>query len=80
MEAPQPPPNQPEPLVAGFHFRGKLPHLKREGAIYFVKFRMADSLPAAVIAKLKHTREASLLSARSHPKAACSSEYSYVSP
>jgi hypothetical protein len=38
-----PPPN---PLAAGLHFRGKLPHLKKEGAVYFVTFRLADSLPA----------------------------------
>jgi REP element-mobilizing transposase RayT len=45
-------------LIAGFHFRGKLPHLKREGATYFVTFRLADSLPHSVVEKLKHEREA----------------------
>lgn len=65
MNAPQPPPGEPpDPLVAGFHFRGKLPHIKREGSIYFVTFRLADSLPAAVIVELKHAREATLLGAR----------------
>ena len=33
------------PLVAGFHFRGVLPHLKKEGSTYFVTFRCADALP-----------------------------------
>ncbi len=47
-------------LVAGLHSRGKLPHLKREGASYFVTFRLADSLPQAVIAQLKREREAIL--------------------
>ena len=60
------PPNdaQPNPLISGFHFRGKLPHLKREGAIYFVTFRLADSLPAHKVAQLKHERQAILEQAR----------------
>ena len=45
-------------LVSGFHFRGKLPHLKREGALYFVTFRLADSLPRECVLKLKREREA----------------------
>jgi type I restriction enzyme R subunit/putative DNA methylase len=32
----------------GWHSRGYLPHLKREGAAYFVTFRLADSLPREV--------------------------------
>jgi REP element-mobilizing transposase RayT len=48
--------NRPDPLVAGLHFRGKLPHLKKEGALYFVTFRLAGSLPASEIARLKHER------------------------
>jgi REP element-mobilizing transposase RayT len=54
----------PSPLVAGLHFRGRLPHLKREGAIYFVTFRLADSLPAHEVARLKHERKAILEQAR----------------
>jgi REP element-mobilizing transposase RayT len=46
--------DNPGPLVSGLHFRGKLPHVKREGAAYFVTFRLADSLPASEIARLKH--------------------------
>jgi REP element-mobilizing transposase RayT len=49
-------PPRPDPLVSGFHLRGHLPHLKREGAVYFVTFRLADSLPAREIARLKHER------------------------
>ena len=56
-----PPPN---PLAAGLHFRGKLPHLKKEGAVYFVTFRLADSLPAHEVARLKHERLAILEQAR----------------
>lgn len=33
------------PVHSGFHSRGYLPHLKVEGATYFVTFRLADSLP-----------------------------------
>ena len=47
----------PRRLVSGFHFRGKLPHLKREGSAYFVTFRLADSLPRESVLKLKHERE-----------------------
>jgi hypothetical protein len=28
----------PSPLISGLHFRGHLPHLKKEGAVYFVTF------------------------------------------
>jgi len=52
------------PLVAGLHFRGKLPHLKKEGAVYFVTIRLADSLPAGEIIRLKHQRMAILEKAR----------------
>src|SRR6266545_8217448 len=48
---------QPNPLVSGLHFRGTLPHLKKEGAVYFVTFRLADSLPAHEVARLKHERK-----------------------
>jgi REP element-mobilizing transposase RayT len=32
-------------LRSGIHSRGYLPHVKREGAEYFVTFRLGDSLP-----------------------------------
>jgi REP element-mobilizing transposase RayT len=50
--------------MAGLHFRGKLPHLKKEGVAYFVTFRLADSLPAHEVARLKHERQAILEQAR----------------
>jgi REP element-mobilizing transposase RayT len=56
--------DKPNRLVSGLHFRGRLPHLKREGALYFVTFRLADSLPASEIARLKHQRAAILEQAR----------------
>jgi REP element-mobilizing transposase RayT len=36
-------------LRSGIHNRGYLPHVKREGASYFVTFRLADSLPEEVL-------------------------------
>jgi REP element-mobilizing transposase RayT len=54
----------PNPLITGLHFRGRLPHLKKEGAVYFVTFRLADSLPAHEIARLKHERQVILEQAR----------------
>jgi len=40
-------------LRSGIHSRGYLPHVKREGASYFVTMRLADSLPRAVLLDLK---------------------------
>ncbi len=44
-------------LTAGFHARDHLPHLKKQGAAYFVTFRLAGTLPAAVLKELKLERE-----------------------
>src|SRR5882672_8317101 len=41
----------PNRLRSGIHNRGYLPHVKREGAVYFVTFRLADSLPKEVLLK-----------------------------
>jgi REP element-mobilizing transposase RayT len=37
------------PQRSGVHSRGYLPQIKREGADYFVTFRLADSLPKEVL-------------------------------
>jgi REP element-mobilizing transposase RayT len=47
-------------LVAGFHSRGALPHLKREGGTYFVTFRQAGTLPRDVLLAFKAERESAL--------------------
>jgi len=47
----------PSPLLAGFHSRDHLPHLKREGGSYFVTFRLAGTLPPAVLLQFKQERE-----------------------
>jgi REP element-mobilizing transposase RayT len=44
------------PLRAGVHQRGYLPHVKREGASYFVTFRLADSLPKNVLLEFEQKR------------------------
>ena len=41
------------PLVQGVHSRGYLPHLKAEGGVYFVTFRLANSLPGDVSRQLE---------------------------
>jgi REP element-mobilizing transposase RayT len=51
-------------LVSGLHSRGVLPHLKREGASYFVTFRLAGTLPKDVLVKLKAEREAIIAEAQ----------------
>jgi REP element-mobilizing transposase RayT len=50
------PSEPPNPLRSGIHTRGYLPHVKREGASYFVTFRLADSLPQDVLLKLQADR------------------------
>jgi len=57
--SPSPPPDSRR-LLAGFHSRGGLPHLKREGGIYFVTFRLAGTLPQTVLVRFKAERAAVL--------------------
>ena len=47
-------------LEAGFHTRGFLPHIKKEGASYFVTFRLAGTLPQNVLLQFKTELEQSL--------------------
>src|SRR5437762_2534405 len=49
---------RPNQLIAGFHSRGVLPHLKREGGAYFVTFRQAGTLPKEVLLRFKQERDA----------------------
>jgi REP element-mobilizing transposase RayT len=41
------------PTRAGIHSRGYLPHVKCEGASYFVTFRLVDSLPREVLLRFE---------------------------
>ena len=43
-------------LRSGIHTRGYLPHVKREGATYFITFRLADSLPRQVLLRFEQER------------------------
>jgi len=49
-------PEAANPLRSGIHTRGFLPHVKREGARYFVTYRLADSLPKDVLLKCQSER------------------------
>ena len=55
------PAEPPNPLRSGIHTRGYLPHVKREGASYFVTFRLTDSLPKEVLLRFE----------REHAEAMC---------
>ncbi len=44
------------PQRSGVHSRGYLPHVKREGAEYFLTFRLADSLPKEVLLRWEGER------------------------
>ena len=44
------------PHRSGIHSRGYLPHVKREGAEYFVTFRLSDSLPKEVLLRFESER------------------------
>jgi len=59
---------QREPLQTGLHTRGYLPHVKVQGAIYFVTFRAADSLPRAVLLRVLEKRRAAESGAAGEPE------------
>jgi len=44
-------------LLSGWHSRGYLPHLKMEDGIYFVTFRLADTLPQKVLEAYQAERD-----------------------
>ena len=56
----------PNPLRNGIHSRGYLPHVKREGASYFVTFRLTDSLPREVLFRFGCERMEQLRRVPSH--------------
>ena len=53
-------PESANPKRSGVHTRGYLPHVKREGARYFVTFRLTDSLPKEVLLKIQGQRAEAL--------------------
>lgn len=62
-------PGEANPLRSGSHTRGYLPHVKREGARYFVTYRLADSLPTAVLLKYQSERAERIHRLRAEPEA-----------
>ena len=58
------------PLRSGIHTRGYLPHVKREGASYFVTFRLSDSLPKEVWLRFEreHAEALRFLPANARPE------------
>lgn len=50
----------PNPLRSGIHSRGYLPHVKSEGASYFVTFRLVDSLPKEVLLRFEQEHAGAL--------------------
>ena len=38
--------------------RGRLPHWEKDNAIYFITFRLADSLPKSVLERIESVRQA----------------------
>lgn len=62
-------PETTNPLRSGIHTRGFLPHVKREGAVYFVTFRLADSLPKDVLLKYQAERAERLHRLNAQPRA-----------
>jgi len=46
------------------HDRGHIPHWEKEGATYFVTFRLSDSLPASVLSQIRAERAAIIATAR----------------
>jgi REP element-mobilizing transposase RayT len=66
------PDESPNPLRTGIHSRGYLPHVKRQGASYFITFRLVDSLPKEVLLRFEHEHAEALrrLPAKANSEAA----------
>jgi REP element-mobilizing transposase RayT len=59
----------PSPRYIRIHSRGRLPHWQVDEAVYFVTFRLEDSLPFHVVLSLKEERERVLREALSSDRA-----------
>ena len=58
--------------------RGRLPHWERENAIYFITFRLADSLPQSVLDKIDSERNSILSLARRQSRELTPSENEHL--
>src|ERR1700746_1565901 len=54
--------------------RGRLPHWEKEGATYFITFRLADSLPKSVLDRIESERSAIVATAKQLGRALSSDE------
>ena len=68
------PDQPPNPLRTGIHSRGYLPHVKREGASYFVTFRLVDSLPKEVLLRFEREHAEALRRLPANPATAQAEE------
>jgi len=59
--------------------RGRLPHWETEGGVYFVTFRLADSLPASVLQQIVSEREDLIATTRHLGRELTSTEISRLS-
>ncbi len=57
------------------HLAGNLPHWRQDGALYFVTFRLADSLPAGKLKELQSEKEVWL---RTHPEPGKGTESHFI--
>jgi transcriptional regulator of nitric oxide reductase len=46
-----------DPAKPWFTRWGDLPHMRQDGALYFVTFRLADSLPQTLLSTWRHERD-----------------------
>jgi len=58
--------------------RGRLPHWEKDNATYFVTFRLADSLPRAVLDRIASERASTLRLARQQSRDLTSSEQQHL--
>ena len=62
------PTEPPSPFHSGVHSRGYLPHVKCEGAAYFITFRLADSLPKEILLRFQREHAEILRHLPAHAK------------
>jgi hypothetical protein len=48
------------------HDRGHIPHWEKDSAIYFITFRLADSLPKSVLQQIESERKSIVQTAKQH--------------
>ncbi len=58
--------------------RGRLPHWEKNGATYFITFRLADSLPSPVLNQILSERSSLLQNAEHFGRALTSSEHKHL--